>query len=115
MTTLFYVPVVLSLAALGAHFLRYGSEIGVAVALLLLGLLFVRRPWAPRVVQAALVLGTVEWLHTLYRLAEIRAMHGQPATRMVVILGSVAIVTLGSALLFETRRLKRIYRPDRNA
>lgn len=115
MTALIYFPIVLSLAALGAHFLRYGSDIGVLGMLLLIGLLFVRRPWAPRIVQASLVLGAVEWLHTLYGLAQYRAMQGQSATRMTLILGGVALLTFCCALLFETQRLRRIYRPDRDA
>ena len=109
MKALFYVPIVLSLVVLGAHFLREGNEFGVAGALLLIGALFVRRAWAARVVQFALVLGAVEWLFTLSQLAEWRAAQGQPATRMIVILGSVALVTLCSALLFQSKILKRVY------
>ena len=112
MTALFYIPIVLSLAVLGAHFLRYDSMIGVAGSLLLIGLLFIRQAWIARLVQVALVLGSIEWLRTLYLLAQWRASQGEPATRMIVILGSVAVVTLLSAVLFQSRTLKRIYRLD---
>lgn len=110
MTALLYVPIVLSLAVLGAHFMRYGNEIGVAASLLLIGMLFIRRAWVARVVQAALVLGAVEWLRTLYGLAQWRAAQGEPVVRMMVILGSVAAVTLCSALLFQSKGLQKIYR-----
>ena len=110
MTALLYIPIVLSLAVLGAHFLRYDSMIGVAGSLLLIGLLFVRQAWVARLVQVALVLGAVEWLRTLYVLAQWRASQGEPATRMIVILGSVAVVTVCSALLFQSATLKKIYR-----
>lgn len=110
MVALLYIPIVLSLAVLGAHFLRYGNDFGVAAVLILIGVLFIRRAWAARLIQAALVLGAIEWVHTLVQLAKIRAMQGAPATRMIVILGSVAVVTLCSVLLFETRRLRKIYR-----
>ena len=110
---LLYVPVVLSILVLGAHFLRGGSMIAVFVALVLIGLLFLRRPWVARLVQAVLVLGALEWLRTMYELAQIRAMHGQPYGRMLVILGIVAAVTLCSALLFQTQALKDVYRIDR--
>ncbi len=113
MRALLYIPIVLSLVVLCAHFLRDGNEFGVAGALLLIGLLFVRRAWVARVVQGALVLGAVEWIFTLYQLAQWRAAQGQPATRMVIILGGVALVTLCSALLFQSNTLKRIYRLDR--
>ncbi len=113
MSFLLYLPIVLSLFVLGAHFLRYQSYIGVAVSLLLVGLLFVRRAWVARLVQVALVLGSVEWLWTLHTLAQVRAAMGQPATRMIIILGVVAAVTFCSALLFQSARMKRIYKLDR--
>ena len=56
------------------------------------------------------VLGAILWLHTLYDLAQLRIGFGQPATRLVIILGTVAAVTLCSALLFQTKDLKKIYR-----
>ena len=108
---LLLLPVVLSLAVLGAHFLRYGSSIGVLAALLLIALLFLRRPWVPRVMQVVLVLGTLEWLRTMYELGHIRALQGQPYGRMLVILGIVAAVTLCSALLFQSKTLKTMYGP----
>lgn len=107
---LIYVPVVLSLVVLGAHFMRYGNSIGVFGALVLLALLTVRRPWVARLMQVVLILGALEWIRTLYDLAEVRAVLGQPVTRMIVILGVVVTVTFCSALLFQSPTLKRIYR-----
>jgi len=112
MKALLYIPVVLSLVVLGAHFLRDESTIGVAGSLLLIGLLVIRQAWVARLVQAALVLGTVEWLHTIYELAQSRAAQGESATRMIAILGVVAAVTFLSSLLFQTPAMKRIYRLD---
>lgn len=105
-----YIPIVLSLLALGAHFLRYGNSAGVLAVLVLAGLLFVPRPWAARTVQGALVLGALEWLRTLYLLVRWRVAHGEPFGRMAVILAVVAAVTLCSALLFQSRRLRELYR-----
>jgi hypothetical protein len=102
-------PAVLSLAVLGAHFLRNGSPIGVFAALSLIALLFLRRPWVARVMQVVLVLGTLEWLRTMYELGHMRALQGQPYGRMLVILGIVAAVTLCSALLFQSRTLRKMY------
>lgn len=109
MKALLFIPIVFSLVVLGAHFLREGSEIGVVVSAVLMGLLVVRRTWVARVVQLALVFGAAEWLLTLYELASYRAMRGEPATRMVIILGSVAVVAVASALLFQTKTLKKTY------
>ena len=105
-----YVPILLSLLVLGAHFLRDANHIGVAIAIGLIGLLFVKRPGAARVVQVALVLGALEWVWTIYDLVQFRTAMGMPATRMMLILGAVAAVTALSAGLFQTRALKRIYR-----
>ena len=106
---LVYVPIILSFAVLGAHFMRYGNSLAVFGVLLLIALLFVRLPWVARALQAALVLGALEWAHTIYSLVQMRAAQGEPFTRMVVILGIVTVVTGCSALLFQTPTLKKIY------
>jgi hypothetical protein len=110
---LLYIPIVLSLVILGAHFLRYGNVFGLAGVGGLLALLFVRRPFAARVLQLALILGAAEWGYTLYRLAHFRAAMDLPSTRMAIILGAVAALTFCSALLFETRPLRTDYRLER--
>ena len=109
---LVYVPVILSLVILGAHFMRYGNSMGVVGALALIALLIVRRPWVARLMQVVLILGALEWVRTLYELAQVRAALGQPFTRMTIILGVVAAVTFCSALLFQSPALKKIYRLD---
>ena len=112
---LFYIPIVLSLVVLGAHFMRYGNSVGVFGSAVLIALLFVRRPWVARLLQVALIFGAVEWALTLYDLVQVRAAMGQPFTRMVVILGIVAAITFCSALLFQSKTLKRVYRLDSSA
>ena len=107
---LLYIPIVLSLVVMGAHFMRYGHDILVGAAVLMLALLFVRQPWVARLAQVVLALGALEWVFTLYGLVQMRVALDQPYTRMAVILGTVAAVTLGSALLFQTKELKKIYR-----
>lgn len=96
----------LSLVVLGAHFLRAGNLFMVGLILLLLGLLGIRRPWAARTVQAALLLGAAEWIRTLVRLAGWRADAGKPILRLVLILASVALVTGLSSLMFRTARVR---------
>lgn len=109
-----YVPVVLSLVVLGAHFMRYGNPVGVIGSAVLIALLFVRQPWVARLVQMALVLGALEWAHTAYQLTQVRIALDQPFIRMVIILGVVAAVTACSALLFQTQTMKRLYRLERS-
>lgn len=117
MTALFLTPVVLSMLALAAHFLRHGRVELIVLTVAVTGLLAVRRAWAARVIQAALLLGAAEWVRTCYVLYSVRMDMGVPATRMVAILGGVAGFTLLSALLFQHRRLAYRYHlkklPDR--
>ena len=110
---LIYVPVVFSLVVLGAHFMRYGASIGISGSMALIALLIVRRPWVVRLIQIVLIFGALEWVRTLYELVQVRAAHGQPFIRMVVILGIIVAVTFCSALLFQSPAMKRIYRLDR--
>lgn len=103
-------PVVLSLVVLGAHFLRAGNISLLAAVVVLLALLAVRRPWAARTLQVALVIGALEWCRTLFSLALERIARGEPVVRLVIILGAMAMVTVMSSLLFETATLRRLYR-----
>ena len=97
---------------LGAHFLRGGHGVLVLVAVALLGFLFVRRRWAARTVQVALVLGALEWVRTTLELTGARMSTGEPFVRMVVILGVVALVCGLSALVFLSPRVRRWFRLD---
>ena len=87
----------LSLLALGAHFYRDRTWPLVVACVVLLGLLAWRRAWVPRVIQAALALGTVEWLWTAAVFAQERMAMGRPWTRLAVILAAVALVSAASA------------------
>lgn len=108
------LPVILSLVVLAAHFMRGGNMIMVVAVLAVLGLLAVRRRWAANVVQLTLVLGAAEWVRTLARLIALRAEAGQPASRLAVILGGVALATALSALVFRSARLRGRYKPGLN-
>jgi len=104
------IPVILSLAVLAAHFARHG-HIGLAlVPVALIGLLAVPRLWAARLLQVALLLGAAEWVRTTIVLAGIRADHGMSATRLVIILLAVAVLTAASALVFRTGRARAYFR-----
>ena len=72
-------------------------------------LLFLRYRWAVRLVQGILLLGSVEWIRTLCVLTADRQRAGEPWIRMAVILGSVALGTGGSVLVFRSRSLRKRY------
>ncbi len=106
------LPAVLSLPVLAAHFLRAGNILMVGVVLVLLGILGVRRRWAVQLLQVALVLGAAEWVRTLVVLAASRSQAGEPVSRLILILGSVAALTALSTLVFRTARLRRWYQGE---
>ena len=97
----------IALLTLGAHFFRAGQLSGVFVCLALLGLLALRRRWAWGLLQAALVLGALEWLWTASEFAQERMALGRPWARMALILGAVALLTLAAAALLRGTRLRR--------
>ncbi|MGB5622387.1 MAG: hypothetical protein WBN65_07835 [Gammaproteobacteria bacterium] len=108
-TVLAYVPIILSLLLLCAHFFRSGDMLLLAAVAALVPALAIRKAWLARTVQFALVFGVFEWLRTGMILAAERVHAGVPYQRMLWILGAVAAVTLISALLFQTRTLGNIY------
>jgi presenilin-like A22 family membrane protease len=110
-----YIPIVLSLLLLGAHFLRYGNTIVVIGVLALTALLFVPRWWVARLMQFVLAAGALEWLRTIIMLVHMRMAMGEPYLRMAAILGVVMAVTAVAAVLFQARELKAYYRLDKSS
>lgn len=106
-TFLLLLPAGLSLLVLAAHFLRRAQSPAVLLCFGLFALLWVRRPWATRVVQLALVAGAAIWTRTLLGFAAARRAAGEPWERMALILGIVAGISLLAALAFELPALKR--------
>ena len=107
MTALCLSLPVFALLTLGAHFFRAGQWPGVVLCVVLLGLLALRRRWAWALLQGALVLGAVEWLWTATAFAQQRIELGRPWTRLALILGAMALLTLAAAALLRGRRLRR--------
>jgi hypothetical protein len=91
----------LALLLLAAHFFRAGLIPLTALCVVLVALVFVRATWAVRTLQAALALGTLEWLRTAWVFAAARAAQGQPYGRLLAILGAVAAVTALAAWLLS--------------
>jgi len=110
MNVLKLLPVIFSFLLLAAHFYRAGEVVLAAISLALPFLLFLREIWPMRLIQAALLLGSLEWIRTLYVFAQQRIEFGQPWTRLAIILGSVALFTALSALVFKSQSLRRRYR-----
>jgi hypothetical protein len=103
------VPAVLAFLLLAAHFYRAGLIVLVPVSVALAVIVCLRRTWAQRVAQAALVLGSLEWIRTLFAFAADRVALGRPWGRLAVILGAVVAFTLLAAWLLQTARARRWY------
>jgi len=97
-----FVPIAVSSLLIAAHFLRGGNILVTIVCLAVPLLLLIRRPAVRIGVQIMLVIAAVEWLRTAFMIAQGRAASGAPVTRMFVILGSVALFTLLSAIPLRT-------------
>jgi len=109
MNALRLLPAILSCLLLGAHFYRAGLPLLMVFCAAAPLLLLLRRPWVPRLFQALLALGALEWLRTLYLFAAEREAFGQPWTRLAVILGAVALFTALSALVFRLPKVAARY------
>jgi len=103
------LPVIISFLLLAAHFLRAGHMLIVIALLATLLLLLLRQVWVPRLIQLILLLGAIEWLRTLYSVAQVRIELGMPWTRMAIILGVVALFTALSCLVFRSEALRKRY------
>mgnify|MGYP001811924770 CR=1 FL=1 len=103
------MPVILSLLLLGAHFYRAGLVPLTFLSIAILLLLFLKKSWVPRLFQVLLLAGALEWLRSLYFFAAMRIAWDQPWTRLAIILGTVALLTALSGLVFNNRKLRNYY------
>jgi hypothetical protein len=97
---------------MAAHFSRAGTTALMLLSLAMPLVLLARRPWAVRLVQLALVIGGLEWLRTLWKIAARRMESGQPWARMAVILGIVSLFTWASALVFRSPVMRATWSGD---
>jgi hypothetical protein len=99
-----------ALLLLAAHLVHNGASALAALPVVLVGLLGLRRWWVGRLVQAVLIVATIEWGLTAAVLAQSRIGHGQPYVRLVVILGAVALLTALAAASVQGSRLRAWFR-----
>lgn len=79
------------------------SDVGFAIFVVF------QKSWVPLFFQAVLLLGAAEWLRTLYFMTLVRLEYGEPWMRMAVILGTVAVFTALSGLMFWNKKLAARY------
>ena len=110
MTALYLAPPAIGFLLLAAHFYRGENYATALISLLMIALIFVRRPWAARAIQVALLLGSIEWARSTVSLVLARQEMGEPFLRLAIILGGVSLFTALSALIFQTSRILAHYR-----
>jgi len=106
------IPVIISLLLLAAHYYRAGFIPLVVVAGAGVLILFIRRPWAARIVQVLLIIAGIEWVRTAFKLVETRLAMGMPWMRLSFILGGAALLAFGSLFAFRTRAVRSRFKLD---
>ncbi len=94
--------VVVACWILAAHFLRSFDIVFTLFFLFLPLLLSVRSAWAVRVVQAALAFGVFEWIAATARFVAERRATGEPAGRLLLIMGAVILLTVIAVVTLES-------------
>lgn len=103
------LPVIISFLLLGAHFSRDGQPILGIVAIVFPFLLFIKEVWVRRLFQIALILAALEWLRSLYFYIESYELIGKSWNKVLIIMGSVALFTALSGLVFRLKSVKKKY------
>ena len=99
---------------LGAHFLRAGNLVMVALCLAAPLLFLHRRRWSLMTLQMLAYCAAGAWIEVAMRLVQIRQQLGQPWTAAVVILGTVALFSATAGLLLNSRVILDRYPGARN-
>jgi hypothetical protein len=94
---------------LGAHFLRTGNLVMVALCLAAPLLFLWRSRWSLLLLQALAYCAAAGWVAVAIQLVQLRQQLGQPWTAAVVILSAVALLTLIAGLLLNSRAIKERY------
>lgn len=110
MSIVYLMPPIFSILLLTVHFFRGNNLPAVIIFFLLLFVLFVQRPWAARIVQVGLLLGSIEWIRTTISLVSARIDLGETFIRLAFILGGVSLLTACSALVFQIPKIKNYYK-----
>ncbi|NHZ85021.1 MAG: hypothetical protein GWP19_03970 [Planctomycetia bacterium] len=110
MNILRLLPVIFSFSILSAHFSRAGLPILSVLCLLMLFLLFIKRVWVARLIQIILILGSIEWIRSVFYYVNQRQTIGEPYLRLIIIIGVVALFTGLSTLVFRNKALKERYK-----
>lgn len=100
---------VLAALLLGAHFLRAGNLVMVALCLAAPLLFLWKSRWSPIALQCLAYGAAAAWIAAAMQLVQTRQQLGQPWAAAAVILGAVALITLLAGVLLNSRAIRRRY------
>ena len=103
------LPFIISALLLAAHFLRSNSLLVVVLCILVPFLLFIKKRWVLWVLQVFTVIAAVMWMIALNAIIQTRIFEGRSWVASGIILGLVALFTLGSGLWLNATQVKNSY------
>ena len=95
---------------LGAHFLRAGNLLMVALCLAAPLLFLYRRRWSLIGLQVLAYAAAAIWIRVALQLMQLRQQSEQGWTAAVIILGTVALFTIAAGLLLNSPAIRARYR-----
>lgn len=99
------LPIIFSYLLMAAHFSR-ASNLHMSLIFLFLPLtLLIKKKWIIYITSLFLTYSAYIWIETAYKLIEIRKNMGMPYLRLSFILGTVALLTIISILIFKNKKL----------
>ena len=103
------LPVIFSFLILSAHFSR-GDMFFLSLLFLILPLLLIiKKQWVVRLIQIILVIGSLEWIRSLFIYVNQRQAIDEPYLRLIIIIGIIALFTGLSAFVFRNEKLRERY------
>ena len=72
-------------------------------------LLLIKKQWVVRLIQIILVIGSLEWIRSLFIYVNQRQAIDEPYLRLIIIIGIIALFTGLSALVFRNEKLRERY------
>jgi len=100
---------VIAALLLAAHFMREGNYIFMMLCLAVPLFFLFKKRWVLIFLQLAAYVGGLTWIMITVDFVRERMYLGEPWRRLVMILGPVAVVTIVSGLLLNSRVMKERY------
>jgi len=109
-TFLQFLMIVISFLMISAHFYRANNHYLAYFLILVPFFLIIRKKYIVRFTQIILFLSSIEWWIVIYKIINIRRMYNMPWIRFSLIMSLVAVFTLLSIVVLESKIMKKIYR-----